>query len=87
MLMERVESDFTSRVTESLTTVKKVNKTDAATLLNTFKVRDYVKDQRTQHTSTLCLSLWLPDYGGCLNGLKGRAHSLSWLGTTKGTYL
>ena len=61
-LMERVDSDFSSRVSETcfvfehscetlsssvqavecLTTVKRVCKTDAATLMNTFKVNSFV---------------------------------------------
>nr|KAF6406683.1 ERCC excision repair 1, endonuclease non-catalytic subunit [Molossus molossus] len=39
LLMEKVEQDFVSRVTECLTTVKSVNKTDSQTLLTTFGVR------------------------------------------------
>jgi DNA excision repair protein ERCC-1 len=42
MLMERVDGDFLSRATECLTTVKKVNKTDAATLLSNFQTMDKV---------------------------------------------
>ncbi|XP_067878106.1 DNA excision repair protein ERCC-1 isoform X2 [Heterodontus francisci] len=37
ILKERVESDFLSKVTDCLTTVKSVNKTDSLTLLSTFK--------------------------------------------------
>ncbi|XP_076987550.1 DNA excision repair protein ERCC-1 isoform X2 [Tamandua tetradactyla] len=36
LLMEKLEQDFVSRVTECLTTVKSVNKTDSQTLLATF---------------------------------------------------
>lgn len=36
LLMEKLEQDFVSRVTECLTTVKSVNKTDSQTLLTTF---------------------------------------------------
>ncbi|XP_062968405.1 DNA excision repair protein ERCC-1 isoform X2 [Cynocephalus volans] len=36
ILMEKLEQDFVSRVTECLTTVKSVNKTDCQTLLATF---------------------------------------------------
>ncbi|ELW71113.1 DNA excision repair protein ERCC-1 [Tupaia chinensis] len=36
LLMEKLEQDFLSRVTECLTTVKSVNKTDSQTLLATF---------------------------------------------------
>jgi len=36
LIMEKTERDFIGRVTDVLTTVKKVNKTDAATLLATF---------------------------------------------------
>ncbi|XP_055105509.1 DNA excision repair protein ERCC-1 isoform X8 [Symphalangus syndactylus] len=36
LLMEKLEQDFASRVTECLTTVKSVNKTDSQTLLTTF---------------------------------------------------
>ncbi|XP_008575973.1 PREDICTED: DNA excision repair protein ERCC-1 [Galeopterus variegatus] len=36
ILMEKLEQDFVSRVTECLTTVKSVNKTDSQTLLATF---------------------------------------------------
>ncbi|XP_007941260.1 DNA excision repair protein ERCC-1 [Orycteropus afer afer] len=36
LLMERLEQNFVSRVTECLTTVKSVNKTDSQTLLATF---------------------------------------------------
>ncbi|XP_039601893.1 DNA excision repair protein ERCC-1 [Polypterus senegalus] len=36
LLMERVEQDFLSKVTDCLTTVKSVNKTDTVTLLSTF---------------------------------------------------
>lgn len=35
-LKERTESDFMSRITDCLTTVKSVNKTDSCTLLTTF---------------------------------------------------
>ncbi|XP_054444585.1 DNA excision repair protein ERCC-1 [Pteronotus mesoamericanus] len=35
-LMEKLEQDFVSRVTDCLTTVKSVNKTDSQTLLTTF---------------------------------------------------
>lgn len=35
-LKERIESDFMSRITDCLTTVKSVNKTDSCTLLTTF---------------------------------------------------
>ncbi|XP_044113045.1 DNA excision repair protein ERCC-1 isoform X1 [Neovison vison] len=40
LLMEKLEQDFVSRVTECLTTVKSVNKTDSQTLLTTFGVRN-----------------------------------------------
>nr|XP_021536742.1 DNA excision repair protein ERCC-1 [Neomonachus schauinslandi] len=36
LLMEKLEQDFVSRVTECLTTVKSVSKTDSQTLLTTF---------------------------------------------------
>ncbi|XP_012616883.1 DNA excision repair protein ERCC-1 isoform X2 [Microcebus murinus] len=36
LLLEKLEQDFVSRVTECLTTVKSVNKTDSQTLLATF---------------------------------------------------
>nr|XP_060507449.1 DNA excision repair protein ERCC-1 isoform X3 [Panthera onca] len=36
LLMEKLEQDFVARVTECLTTVKSVNKTDSQTLLTTF---------------------------------------------------
>ncbi|XP_037372685.1 DNA excision repair protein ERCC-1 isoform X3 [Talpa occidentalis] len=36
LLMEKLEQDFVSRVSECLTTVKSVNKTDSQTLLTTF---------------------------------------------------
>ncbi|XP_065390671.1 DNA excision repair protein ERCC-1 isoform X2 [Macaca fascicularis] len=36
LLMEKLDQDFVSRVTECLTTVKSVNKTDSQTLLTTF---------------------------------------------------
>lgn len=36
LLMEKLEQDFVSRVTDCLTTVKSVNKTDSQTLLTTF---------------------------------------------------
>ncbi|KAK2089401.1 Excision repair cross-complementation group 1 [Saguinus oedipus] len=36
LLMEKLEQNFISRVTECLTTVKSVNKTDSQTLLTTF---------------------------------------------------
>lgn len=36
LIMEKTERDFIGRVTDTLTTVKKVNKTDATTLLATF---------------------------------------------------
>lgn len=36
LLMEKLEQDFVSRVTECLTTVKSINKTDSQTLLTTF---------------------------------------------------
>ncbi|XP_040292190.1 DNA excision repair protein ERCC-1 [Bufo bufo] len=36
VLKERMESDFMSRITDCLTTVKSVNKTDSCTLLTTF---------------------------------------------------
>ncbi|XP_013364163.1 PREDICTED: DNA excision repair protein ERCC-1 isoform X1 [Chinchilla lanigera] len=36
LLMEKLEHNFVSRVTECLTTVKSVNKTDSQTLLSTF---------------------------------------------------
>ncbi|KAM9032604.1 DNA excision repair protein ERCC-1 isoform 1-T2 [Sarcophilus harrisii] len=39
LLKEKLEQDFVSRVTECLTTVKSVNKTDSQTLLATFGVR------------------------------------------------
>uniref|UniRef100_A0A8C5YBN7 ERCC excision repair 1, endonuclease non-catalytic subunit n=1 Tax=Microcebus murinus TaxID=30608 RepID=A0A8C5YBN7_MICMU len=39
LLLEKLEQDFVSRVTECLTTVKSVNKTDSQTLLATFGVR------------------------------------------------
>ena len=74
MLVERVDSDFLSRVslqehmytcahththththlkgTECLTTVKKVNKTDAVTLLNNFKVSHAVENM-CAHTATV----------------------------------
>lgn len=37
LIMERSDGDVSQRVIESLTTVKKINKTDAATLMSTFK--------------------------------------------------
>lgn len=37
LLMEKLEHSFMSRVTECLTTVKSVNKTDSQTLLSTFR--------------------------------------------------
>ena len=37
LLMERTDSDFTSQAIDCLTSVHKVNKTDAVTLLRTFK--------------------------------------------------
>lgn len=40
LIKERVDSDFSSRVTESLTTVKKISKTDAGTLINSFKTME-----------------------------------------------
>ncbi|XP_005001376.1 DNA excision repair protein ERCC-1 isoform X1 [Cavia porcellus] len=36
LLMEKLEQNFVSRITECLTTVKSVNKTDSQTLLSTF---------------------------------------------------
>ncbi|KAL4240676.1 Excision repair cross-complementation group 1 [Mactra antiquata] len=41
-LMEKVETDYVSQLTECLTTVKSVNKTDCMTLLSTFKTMDGV---------------------------------------------
>jgi DNA excision repair protein ERCC-1 len=38
VLKEKLDSDLTSRAVECLSTVRKVNRTDASTLLNNFKV-------------------------------------------------
>ncbi|XP_077107215.1 DNA excision repair protein ERCC-1 [Ranitomeya variabilis] len=47
VLKERTESDFMSRITDCLTTVKSVNKTDSCTLLTTFgTLRDLANASR-----------------------------------------
>lgn len=56
LLMERVESDFFSRATDSLTTVKKVNKTDVGTLLTTFKTMDKLV-AATEADLSLCIDV------------------------------
>ncbi|XP_078393304.1 DNA excision repair protein ERCC-1 [Cetorhinus maximus] len=49
ILKERVESDYISKVTDCLTTVKSVNKTDSVTLINTFKsLKDVVEASREE---------------------------------------
>ncbi|XP_064406323.1 DNA excision repair protein ERCC-1-like [Halichondria panicea] len=56
LIMERTDSDFSSRVIDSLTTVKKVNKTDAATLLNNFKTMEKLV-QASKEELTMCPGL------------------------------
>ncbi len=63
---------------DSLTTVKKVNKTDAATLLNNFKVSTAFM----AHPS--CLHINLPDNGETSPSLQGRVDNVSRTGATKG---
>ncbi|XP_041036028.1 DNA excision repair protein ERCC-1 isoform X2 [Carcharodon carcharias] len=49
VLKERVENDYVSKVTDCLTTVKSVNKTDSLTLINTFKsLKDVVEASREE---------------------------------------
>ncbi|XP_062891134.1 DNA excision repair protein ERCC-1 isoform X2 [Mobula hypostoma] len=56
VLKERVEQDFLSKITDCLTTVKSVNRTDCITLISTFKAQrihdllrePFLRDQQTQ---------------------------------------
>ncbi|XP_078061299.1 DNA excision repair protein ERCC-1 [Mustelus asterias] len=49
ILKEKVETDYLSKVTDCLTTVKSVNKTDSLTLIGTFKsLKDVVEASREE---------------------------------------
>lgn len=65
LLMEKLEQDFVSRVTECLTTVKSVNKTDSQTLLTTLGLWNSSWLHRGK--IWLCVQAWGPRRpGGCL---------------------
>ncbi|KAJ8350189.1 hypothetical protein SKAU_G00253190 [Synaphobranchus kaupii] len=56
LLKEHVEKDFLSKVTDSLTTVKSINKTDAMTLLSTFSTIEGIMNASKEEL-TLCPGL------------------------------
>ncbi|XP_059818044.1 DNA excision repair protein ERCC-1 [Hypanus sabinus] len=56
ILKERVEQDFLSKITDCLTTVKSVNRTDCITLISTFKTLSGIIEAPTEELS-LCPGL------------------------------
>ncbi|ELU13340.1 hypothetical protein CAPTEDRAFT_166856 [Capitella teleta] len=53
LIMEKTEANFLSKFTDCLTSVRKINKTDAATLLSTFKTFDAISEANVEDLSLL----------------------------------
>ena len=84
-------NSITTKATECLTTVKKVNKTDAATLLNNFKVCPFCFSVRYEIDSwSLCvcacahMCVCFTDYGEGYHCLKRGPGALSWARASEG---